>query len=112
MSDGANFLAVDLGASSGRVIAGGWDGVRFTLHELHRFPNGPVAVGEHLYWDVLRLWQEIKTGIGLYAAQYDTLPAGIGIDTWAIDYALLDSAGRLLGNPYHYRDRRTNGIPE
>src|SRR5215212_9210740 len=112
MSKTANFLAVDLGAASGRVMLGAWDGARFTLDELHRFPNGPVAVGGHLYWDVLRLWQEIKTGIGQYATHYPTPPAGIGIDTWAIDFALLDRAGRLLGNPYHYRDRRTSGLPE
>src|SRR5689334_5620985 len=112
MSEPTHFLAVDLGASSGRVIAGAWDGARFTLHELHRFPNGPVEVLGHLHWDVLRLWQEIKTGLGLYAAQYSALPAGIGIDTWAVDFGLLDAAGRLLGNPYHYRDPRTEGMPE
>ncbi|HMA34308.1 MAG TPA: rhamnulokinase family protein [Chloroflexia bacterium] len=106
-----NFLAIDIGASSGRVILGQWDGQRFALHELHRFANGPVAVRGHLYWDVLRLWQEIQTGIARYAAQYDAPPAGIGIDTWAVDFALLDGAGELLGNPYHYRDRRTAGLP-
>ena len=112
MSGTTNFLAVDLGASSGRVILGGWDGARFTLRELHRFPNGPVAVQGHLYWDILRLWQEITTGIARYAAQYRDPPAGIGIDTWAVDFGLIDRAGRLLGNPTHYRDRRTTGIPE
>src|SRR5215213_3686716 len=102
MSDAANFLAVDLGASSGRVMLGRWDGQRFALHELHRFPNGPVQVLDHLHWDVLRLWQEIKAGIAQYAAQDDTPLAGIGIDTWAVDFGLLDAAGQLLGNPYHY----------
>jgi rhamnulokinase len=110
MSDTTNVLAVDLGASSGRVMVGRWDGQRFTLRELHRFPNGPVAVRGHLHWDVLRLWQEITTGITRYAAQDDTRLAGIGIDTWAVDFALLDRAGCLLGNPYHYRDRRTDGM--
>jgi rhamnulokinase len=108
----ATFLAIDLGASSGRVIAGRWDGERFELEELHRFPNGPVQVQGHLHWDVLRLWQEIKTGIAKYAAQHGEPLAGIGVDTWAVDFALLDDAGRLLGNPYHYRDRRTEGMPE
>jgi len=107
-----NFLAIDLGASSGRVILGRWDGQCFDLRELHRFPNGPVQVGAHLHWDVLRLWQEITTGIARYAAQDDAPLAGIGIDTWAVDFALLDGAGRLLGNPYHYRDRRTVGMLE
>lgn len=108
----ANFLAIDLGASSGRVILGRWDGKRFDLSELHRFPNGPVQVMGHLHWDVLRLWQEIKAGISLYAAQHKESLVGIGVDSWAVDFALLDSTGRLLGNPYHYRDRRTQGLPE
>ncbi|KPV52815.1 carbohydrate kinase [Kouleothrix aurantiaca] len=112
MSDTTNFLAIDLGASSGRVILGQWDGQRFDLRELHRFPNGPVEVHGHIHWDVLRLWQEITTGIARYAAQDDAPLAGIGIDTWAVDFALLDRAGGLLGNPYHYRDRRTDGMLE
>jgi rhamnulokinase len=112
MSTSANFLAIDLGASGGRVMLGRWDGERFDLHELHRFPNEPVQVMGHLRWDVLRLWQEIKAGMARYAVQYDEPLAGIGIDTWAVDFALLDKAGRLLGNPYHYRDRRTEGMIE
>ncbi len=82
------------------------------LQELHRFPNGPVQVMGHLHWDVLRLWQEIKAGIAKYASRYSEPLAGIGVDSWAVDFALLDGAGRLLGNPYHYRDRRTEGMPE
>jgi rhamnulokinase len=108
----ANYLAIDLGASSGRVMLGRWDGRRFALHELHRFPNDPVPVLGHLHWDVLRLWQDILAGIARYAAQEDAPLSGIGIDTWAVDFGLLDAAGRLLGNPYHYRDRRTDGMPE
>jgi rhamnulokinase len=107
-----NYLAIDLGASSGRVMLGRWDGRRFALHELHRFPNDPVPVLGHMHWDVLRLWQDILAGLARYAAQEDAPLAGIGIDTWAVDFALLDSAGRMLGNPYHYRDRRTDGMPE
>jgi rhamnulokinase len=110
--DTTNFLAIDLGASSGRVMLGHWDGRRFGLDELHRFPNDPVQVLGHLHWDILRLWQEIQAGIAKYAAREDAPPAGIGVDTWAVDFALLDAAGRLLGNPYHYRDRRTDGMPE
>jgi rhamnulokinase len=112
MVNSASFLAIDLGAASGRVMLGRWDGQRFELQELHRFGNGPVKVRGHLHWDVLRLWSEIKAGIRKYAAQYDAPLEGIGVDSWAVDFALLDSAGRLLGNPYHYRDPRTNGMPE
>jgi len=107
-----NFLAIDLGASSGRVMLGRWDGHRIGLRELHRFPNGPVEVQGHLHWDVHRLWQEIKHGLQRYAAQAGPPLAGIGIDTWAVDFALLDSAGQLLGTPYHYRDGRTAGMLE
>ncbi len=110
--EATNFLAIDLGASSGRVMLGQWNGERWALRELHRFPNGPVTVRGHLYWDVLRLWQEIKTGIARYAADYDAPLAGIGIDTWAVDFALLDARGSLLGNPHHYRDPRTAGMVE
>ncbi|HIQ06368.1 MAG TPA: rhamnulokinase [Anaerolineae bacterium] len=112
MNDTTNFLAVDLGASNGRVLLGRWDGTRFDLQELHRFANGPVNVLGHLHWDPLRLWTEIKNGLANYAAQFDSPLAGIGVDTWGVDFALLDAAGGLLGNPYHYRDSRTDGIPE
>src|SRR6266542_2768548 len=99
MSQTSDFLAIDLGASSGRVIVGRWDGRRFDLRELHRFPNGPVQVLGHLHWDALRLWQEIKAGIARYAAQaaQDDAPlAGVGIDTWAVDFALLDRSGGCM----------------
>lgn len=107
-----NFIAIDLGASGGRVILGRWDGARFSLEELHRFGNGPVAVLSRLHWDPLRLWDEIQTGLHRYAARLGAPLAGIGVDTWGVDYALLDSAGQLLGNPYHYRDHATDGILE
>ncbi|MBC8160523.1 MAG: rhamnulokinase [Roseiflexaceae bacterium] len=106
-----NFLAVDLGASSGRVIHGRWDGARFTLNELHRFENGGVAVLGALHWDILRLWAEIKRGIGVYAREVGEPLVSIGIDSWAVDYGLLDGQGQLLGNPRHYRDARTQGLP-
>ena len=112
MSATTNFLAVDLGASNGRVLLARWDGERFDLRELHRFDNGPTEVHGRLYWDALRLWTEIQTGMARYAAAYSDPPAGIGVDTWGVDFGLLDSAGRLLGNPVHYRDDRTNGMPE
>jgi rhamnulokinase len=107
----ANFLAIDLGASSGRVLLGKWDGARFTMTELHRFVNGPVNVRGHQHWDVLRLWSEIKEGLTRYAAQSKT-PVSLGVDTWGVDFSLLDKQGKLLGNPYHYRDSRTDGAME
>jgi rhamnulokinase len=110
MAASVNFVATDLGASNGRVLLGRWDGARFALEELHRFANGPVTVHGRIYWDALSLWTEIKHGLSRYAAHENTPLAGIGIDTWGVDYGLLDKAGRLLGNPVHYRDARTNNI--
>ncbi len=106
------YLAVDLGAESGRVVAGHFDGTRISLEPLHRFPNGPVNVRGTLYWDVLRLWSDIKTGLGKAAELYGGRIAGIGLDTWGVDYGLLARDGSLLSNPYHYRDSRTDGMME
>ena len=108
----ATFLAVDLGASNGRVLAGQWDGARFTLEEIHRFPNGPVHILGSLFWDTARLWSEIQAGISLHASKAGSTLAGISVDAWGVDFALLDGRGRLLGHPYHYRDSRTNGVPD
>ena len=107
-----NFIAADLGASNGRLLLARWDGARFALEELHRFGNGPLAVHDRLYWDALGLWREIKIGLERYAATVESAPAAIGLDTWGVDYALLDATGRLLGNPVHYRDARCNGMQE
>lgn len=115
----AAFVAVDLGASSGRVIVGrvlgGAGQQRIELHEVNRFPNGPVDVAGTLHWDVLRLYQGITDGLRAAAreihARGDAL-AGIGIDSWAVDYGLLDADGALLANPVHYRDSRTAGVPD
>ena len=112
MKHSADFLAIDLGASNGRVVLGCWDGQRFDLHELHRFANGPVNVLGNLHWDPLRLWTEIKVGLARYGQQNSQPLAGIGLDTWGVDFALLDRAGRMLGNPFHYRDARTDGMME
>jgi rhamnulokinase len=112
MKETVNFLAIDLGASNGRVLLGRWDGGCFSLEELHRFPNGPVEFKGHQHWDVLRLWREIEFGLARYADQFNRPLAGIGVDTWGVDFALLDAAGNLLGNPYHYRDSRTDGMME
>lgn len=112
MGERHDFLAVDIGAASGRVIVGCWDGVRFDLEELYRFPNEPVRVATGLHWDVLRLWREVCAGLACYRGSAGATLSGIGIDTWAIDFGLLDRRGRLLGNPYHYRDGRTAGVAE
>jgi rhamnulokinase len=102
-------LAVDLGAESGRVMAVHCDGRGLRLEELHRFPNTPVTVNGTLYWDFLRLWGDVQTGIEKGRA---LRPASIGVDTWGVDFGLLDRQGKLIGNPVHYRDGRTAGMME
>lgn len=102
-------LAVDLGAESGRVMAVHFDGQQLAFEELHRFSNGAVMVRGTLYWDFLRLWSEIQAGIE-EGRQFN--PAGIGVDTWGVDFGLLDRNGHLLGNLVCYRDGRTEGMME
>ncbi len=103
----ARYLALDLGAESGRALLATYASGRIALRELHRFANEPVKTGETLHWDVLRLWHEMQ--VGIQAAGVDSLD-GIGVDTWGVDYALLGGDGGLLENPYHYRDARTDGV--
>ncbi len=113
MSEQAHFLAVDIGASSGRVMLGRWDGSHIALEEIHRFSNGIVERNGHLFWDVNRLWRETQKGMQRYAAQENqALLVSVGIDTWAVDYALLDTHGELIGDPYAYRDPRNEGMAE
>ncbi len=104
------FLGVDLGAESGRVMAGLFDGRQIRLEQVHRFPNGAVSIGNTLRWDVLRLWSEIQDGLAKGAATYGNRVASVGVDTWGVDYVLLSRTGEILGQPYHYRDSRTEGI--
>lgn len=104
-------LAIDLGASSGRGIVGAFDGERISLRENHRFSNDPVYIGGRLYWDILRIFYEIRQSISKTVLQGEGI-SSIGIDTWGVDYALLDRSGRMLSNPVHYRDARTEGVPE
>jgi rhamnulokinase len=106
------YLAVDLGAESGRVIAGIWDGKRIRLEEVHRFPNGAVPLAGSLRWDALRLWSEIQSGLGMAAAKHGKQIVSVGADTWGVDYVLLSRTGEMLGQPHHYRDARTNGVME
>mgnify|MGYP004511575555 CR=1 FL=1 len=104
------FLAFDFGASSGRAMLAKFDGEKITLEEKHRFSNDPVTVNGGMYWDVLRLFHEIKQGILKCANSGDRDIDCIGIDTWGVDYGYLDKNGKLLGNPHHYRDPRTDGM--
>ncbi|MFF3128278.1 rhamnulokinase, partial [Streptomyces sp. NPDC057908] len=100
----AVFAAVDLGATSGRVIAGRAGPGKLVLTEAHRFPNTPVRLPDGLRWDVLALYQGMLDGLRT-AARSGPI-ASVGIDTWAVDYGLLDADGALLGLPFHYRDSR------
>ena len=110
MSKIYKFLAFDFGASSGRAILAKFDGEKLELEEKHRFSNDPVNINGCLHWDVLRLFFEIKQGILKCANSGDRDIDCIGIDTWGVDYGLLDKDDKLLGNPYHYRDTRTDGM--
>ena len=113
-----HYAAVDLGAESGRVMLARLAGAALTLAEVHRFPNLPVRTPaglgqpDTLHWDVLRLWAEIQQGLGLAAQQAGGRLAGVGVDAWGVDFALLDRNDHLLGNPVHYRDTRTDGMLE
>ena len=109
MGAALRLLAVDLGASGGRAILGTFDGEKLVLQPLHKFANGPQRVRGHMYWDILRLWAEIKVSLQKAARAGIELDA-LGIDTWGVDYGLLDKNGQLLSNPYHYRDKRTDDV--
>jgi len=104
------YLAVDLGASGGRVLAGLWDGRKLRLEEIHRFENGAVAAAGGLYWDVLRLWQEIVHGLRAAGARFPGRIRSVGVDTWGVDFALLGRGDVLLENPHSYRDSRAEGM--
>ena len=107
-----SFVAIDLGASSGGLVADCWDNQHIALQEVHRFASGSISAEGHLRWDVLRLWSEIKRGLSKYASLYDAPPAGIRVDAWGVDFALLDKQGKLLGDPVNCRDARTDGMPQ
>lgn len=106
------YLAFDLGAESGRGIKGAVRDGKLTIEEVNRFPNTPVRVHGTIHWDVLGLLRNVREGLRACAAQSGEAPAGIGIDTWGVDFGLLDEDGALLANPVHYRDRRTEGMIE
>jgi rhamnulokinase len=113
MSDSQNqqvYLAVDMGASSGRVVAGLFDGAKLQLKDVHRFENGAVTANDNLHWDLLRQWTHICDGLRAAGSEYGDAIKSVGVDTWGVDFGLLGRGDELLGNPYHYRDARTVGM--
>jgi rhamnulokinase len=107
-----NYLAIDLGAESGRVMRGAIENGALVLEELHRFPNAPVRLPTGLYWDTLRLFHEMQQGLRVAGRERKLNVAGIGIDTWGVDFGLLTQDGELAADPRHYRDARNNGMLE
>jgi rhamnulokinase len=108
---GRNVVAVDLGAESGRVVLGRFDGARVVLEELHRFPTSPRQHDGHLRWDLDGLWRQVRTGLASAGAAAGTVDA-VGVDAWGVDYGLLGRDGRPLGDPVSYRDPRSKGMLE
>jgi rhamnulokinase len=104
------FLAVDLGASSGRVVAGLFDGQQLGLEEVYRFDNGGIHAAGGTYWPLMGLWQHVTRGLRAAGKIYPGQIASVGVDTWGVDFGLLGKNDELLGVPHHYRDRRTAGI--
>ncbi len=104
------YLAVDIGASSGRHVLGLFDGRRLRLEEVYRFENGPVEVDGRFYWDLLGQWAHVRAGLRAAGGKWGRQIASVGVDTWGVDFGLLGRGDELLGNPYHYRDSRTNGM--
>src|SRR5918997_2455913 len=105
-------LAFDLGGSSGKAVAGRFDGRRLHVREIHRFANNPVRASGRLHWDILRLLHEIKQGIAAAGNAGLGEIESLAIDGWGCDFGLLDSYGELIGNPYHYRDELWRGVME
>ncbi len=105
------YLAIDFGGGSGRVIAGKLENGKLEMELIHRFPNRQVRLGNHVYWDFLALFEDMKTGLKMAGAKGLKVD-GIAIDTWGVDFGLIDKDGNLLGNPVCYRDARTKGMPE
>ena len=106
------YIAVDLGAESGRVMLGTVSADKLSLREVHRFLNGPIEEDGSLRWDFNRLFSEVKTGLAKAISKSNGEVAGIAVDSWGVDFGLLDEQGELIENPYHYRDSRTNGMME
>jgi rhamnulokinase len=103
-----HYLALDLGAESGRAMVGSIADGKLFLEETHRFLNQPLKLPSGLHWDIASLWKEIKQGIAISTSRYSL--ASLALDTWGVDFGLLDQDGKLLGDPQHYRDARTDGM--
>src|SRR5437870_13063116 len=103
-----HYLAIDLGAESGRIMHGVLSGGRLTLGELHRFPNGPVRMLGTLRWDLVRLWSEILAGLRV-ASQRGIQPRALSVDSWGVDYVLTRGREPALGLAFNYRDARALG---
>ena len=112
MSDQKKFIGFDLGAESGRCVVGELNEKRLKLTEVHRFPTPNVAYAAGIFWDVLVMYQELLKGLDLAKEKFGSEYSGISIDTWGVDYVLLDSDDRILGYPYHYRDDRNDPAME
>jgi rhamnulokinase len=110
MSKKINYLALDMGAESGRVMIGTFDGNAMTLTEAHRFDSAPVRTPDGLHTDVLHIWAQLKRGMALAVKMAGGDIAGVGVDTWGVDFALIDKKGALMANPFQYRDSLTDGI--
>src|SRR3569832_2181148 len=106
------FLTFDLGAESGRAVLGTIENGKLELDLLHRFTNEPIKRGDSLHWNTLLQFEEIEKGLRACVEKGGAQLDAIGVDTWGVDYALLDENDYLVGEPYHYRDHRTNGVPE
>jgi len=102
-----NYIAIDLGASSGRVILGRVRAGEILLEEMHRFENGPIQCGDSIRWDFAKLFGEIEAGLAKTAKHVGKIES-ISVDSWGVDFGLIDSKGKLFENPYHYRDKRTD----
>src|SRR5579871_6699040 len=110
--DNPYMIVLDLGSSGGRVFLGRLDNGRLGVEELHRFPNGPVRIGDAWYWDVLRIYEEALVGLRKAGARIGSAPALIGVDSYGVDYGYLDRSGALLSPVRHMRDPRTDGAYE
>lgn len=110
MESDKRFLAFDLGAESGRAVVGEINNMKLDLTELHRFPTGSTRINGHEHWNILGFYIHVLEGLRIYAAKYGSRMDGMGVDTWGVDFGLLDGQGNLLGFPYTYRDARTKGM--
>ena len=106
------YIGFDLGAESGRCVVGRLKDKKIILNEIHRFPTHNISYSAGFFWDILAIFQELQRGLKLAGEQYGSRFDGISVDTWGVDYVLIDEDNRILGYPYHYRDSRNDGMIE